>query len=308
MLINGSAVFKAKQTSLKLRPAFHDPQADFTLSVEHAANVVSILNVSHPAPVMVLGAEELAYFQTCTEEVLLGHFEFIRSRTKLFIACEKAEDDHILQNVIQTFGMALWYSPKPISMVLKELREYFQHVFFPPQTIHGVYMEVFDLGVLLTGPSGVGKSELALELINRGHRLIADDAPEFRLEGPDWIIGNCPQLLRDFLEVRGLGILNIREMFGDTAVKKQKRLHLIVHVMAISKEEILSIDRLQGLHQSVNILGVVVPKVTIPVAAGRNLAILVEGAVRHHMLKLNGSLAARQFASMQEKSLVGEPL
>lgn len=307
MLITGSAVFKAKQSSLKLRRPFYDPQPDFSITSD-SPHIISILNVSHPTPVMILGPEELAYFQSCSEATLLIHFEYIKTRTKLLVVCEKSDESPILMNAAQTFGIALWFSVKHAVMVLKELKAFFQHLIHPPQTIHGVFMEVFDLGVLLTGPSGVGKSELALELINRGHRLIADDAPEFRLEATDWVIGTCPQLLRDFLEVRGLGILNIRDMFGDTAVKKQKRLQLIVHVMAIPKEEILSIDRIQGLHQSVNILGMVVPKVTIPVAAGRNLAVLVEGAVRHHMLKLNGSLAARQFANMQERVLIGEAL
>ncbi len=99
-------------------------------------------------------------------------------------------------------------------------------------TLHGVLMEVYSIGVLITGESGSGKSELALELITRGHRLVADDAPEFTLIAPDVIDGTCPEMLQDLLEVRGLGVLNVREMFGHTAVKPSKYLRLIIHLQA----------------------------------------------------------------------------
>jgi len=144
-------------------------------------------------------------------------------------------------------------------------------------TLHGVFMEVMGIGVLITGEAAVGKSELALELITRGHRLIADDAPEFSRVAPDILSGTCPELLRDFLEVRGLAALD------DPRVKGASRLE--------------SIRRIR------RILGVQVPEITIPVAPGRNIAVLVEAAVQDHILRSEGYDAAKAFAARQRRAI-----
>lgn len=162
-------------------------------------------------------------------------------------------------------------------------------------TLHGVFIDVAGVGVLLSGRSGIGKSELALGLINRGHRLVADDSVSFKLE-KNYVVGYCPEILQDFLEVRGLGILNIRAMFGNTAIKAQKKLQLIINILQVNQEELYLIDRLYGMHNTQIILGQSIPEVSIPVAPGRNLAILVEGAVKNHLLKLNGYSASDDFA------------
>ncbi len=170
-------------------------------------------------------------------------------------------------------------------------------------TIHGVFMEVIGIGVLLTGGAAVGKSELALELITRGHSLIADDAPEFTRSPGGNLRGSCPPLLSDFLEVRGLGLLNIRVMFGDSAIKLQKRLSLIIHLQQMAAEELNEIDRLQGSLTSKELLGVDIPKVTLPVAPGRELAILVETAVRQHIQRLRGYHANEEFIARQQATI-----
>jgi HPr kinase/phosphorylase len=162
-------------------------------------------------------------------------------------------------------------------------------------TLHGVFMDVFGLGVLLTGASGIGKSELALGLISLGHRLVADDAVDFQRITHDTVLGTCPPLLQDFLEVRGLGILNIRVMYGDDTIKNSKRLQLIANIVSFKEEELLAIDRLQGMYRSQTILGVDIPEVTIPVAPGRNMAVLVEGAVRNQVLKHTGYHSSDEF-------------
>lgn len=161
--------------------------------------------------------------------------------------------------------------------------------------MHGVFIDVLGTGVLLRGVAGVGKSELALGLINRSHRLVADDTVILERESKDKLIGHCPDVLQDFLEVRGLGILNIRAMFGDTAIKDRKTLQLIVNVITISSEELHNIDRLHGLHREQDILGITIPEVSIPVAPGRNLAVLIEAAVRNHVLKMTGYSAEEEF-------------
>lgn len=165
---------------------------------------------------------------------------------------------------------------------------------------HGVFIDVDNVGVLLNGQSGIGKSELALGLINRGHRLIADDSVLLSLDN-DSIIGSCPELLQDFLEVRGLGILNIRSMFGEQAINLSKQLQLIINIIQLPQEELYLIDRLYGMHDDRNILGILIPEVSIPVAPGRNLAILVEAAVKNHLLKLQGYNASNDFTQRHHK-------
>jgi HPr kinase/phosphorylase len=134
--------------------------------------------------------------------------------------------------------------------LLNHLQYHLARRLAPRVTLHGVFMEVYSIGVLITGESGSGKSELALELITRGHRLVADDAPEFTQIAPDVLDGTCPEMLQDLLEVRGLGVLNIREMFGDTAVKRNKYLRLIVHLERYDPAAPpATLDRLHGDRQ-----------------------------------------------------------
>ena len=170
-------------------------------------------------------------------------------------------------------------------------------------TLHGVFMEVTRLGVLLSGASGVGKSELALELLNRGHRLIADDAPEFRRLASGSVEGGCPELLRDFLEVRGLGVINVRAMFGAAAVAPQAELDLILQLKAMSSEQLATVDRLRPSRDNVSLRKKEVPRIVLPVAPGRNLAILAETAVRSHLLMLGGRDAAADFIERQRRTL-----
>ena len=164
---------------------------------------------------------------------------------------------------------------------------------------HGVFMDVLGSGVLLTGTTNIGKSELALELITRGHSLIADDAPEFTLSSPDKIIGRSPDILREFLEVRGLGILNVRAMFGDNAVKHHKTLNLIIHLTQFEHANEITMDRLHGTVHTQEILDQKVDTIDLPVALGRNLAVLVETAVRNYNLKLKGYNSVDEFIKRQ---------
>jgi HPr kinase/phosphorylase len=171
-------------------------------------------------------------------------------------------------------------------------------------TLHGVFMEVFTIGVLITGNAGSGKSELALELLNRGHRLIADDAPEFTQISPEIIEGTCPEALQDCLEVRGLGVLNVRHMFGDSAVKSNKFLRLIVHLQIPATRTVPENgDRLRGDTSMQTVLDLDIPRITLPVMAGRNLAIITEAAVRDFMLKMKGYDAATAFIERHTRLL-----
>lgn len=169
--------------------------------------------------------------------------------------------------------------------------------------LHGVFLNVLGVGVLLSGASNVGKSELALELISRGHNLVADDAPEFSRPTPDTIEGAAPSMLKDFLEVSGLGILNIRAMYGDSAIRHRKRLELIIHLEPLTSSLRQQLDRLNGNFTSNEVLSVPITAMTLPVAPGRNLAVMVEAAVRNYLLSHHGYHAAEDLMQRQEDEM-----
>jgi HPr kinase/phosphorylase len=190
-------------------------------------------------------------------------------------------------------------STEPSQHVINVLRPYMQRELGEVTTLHGVFLDVLEIGVLITGDSSIGKSELALELISRGHGLVADDVVELQQIGPETIQGRCPPMLRDFLEVRGLGVLNIRSIFGETAVRPRKALRLIAHLEAPEAGAEIR-ERLSTRSGTQEILGVEIPTVTLPVAPGRNLAVLVEAAVRNHILLTRGIDSTREFIARQE--------
>ncbi len=172
---------------------------------------------------------------------------------------------------------------------------------------HGVFMEILGAGVLISGDSSVGKSEVALELVSRGHRLIADDAPEFARIAPDIIRGTCPPLLRDLLEVRGLGVLNIRAMYGDSAIKRGKYLRLIIDLRDREQHATLPEDRMNGCRGEEEVLGLRIPVISLPVAPGRNIAVMIEAAVRAHLLRLQGYAAGDDLRKRLRQQLAPEP-
>ncbi|MGE0370412.1 MAG: HPr(Ser) kinase/phosphatase [Gammaproteobacteria bacterium] len=268
---------------------------------------VGHLNLIHPNRIQVLGPAELGYLEQLRGESRAEHLRRVFAAAPVCVvvsdALPVAED---LRAQAEAAGVALFSAPTPDYKVISHLQYYLSGALADRLTLHGVFMEVLGIGVLLTGKSGVGKSELALELISRCHRLIADDAPEFRRTAPDILNGSCPPELSGFLEVRGLGVLDVRAMFGDSVIKPNKNLRLIIHLRQMDADELAAIDRLQGSRQRQTILDVEVPQVTLPVAPGHNLAVLVEGAVRNHILLLKGYNAAQTFSERQQRMILGE--
>jgi serine kinase of HPr protein (carbohydrate metabolism regulator) len=167
-------------------------------------------------------------------------------------------------------------------------------------TLHGVFVEIFGLGVLLAGKSGIGKSELALEMLARGHRLIADDAAEFELAHDGRVVGRCPPLLYGFLEVRGLGVLHVGRMFGEPALRSTKALDLILRLDASHDGEV---DRLRGRRIQTRVCGKLIPEILLPIRVGQSLATLVEAACRDQTLKRDGYDAAEDFIARQMQQL-----
>ena len=272
--------------------------------------IAGYLNLVKPNQVQVLGPEEVKYLeQLKTNSHKDAMSRLFESEPEMIIFAGITNDDEISNEFVEKANETktpLLYSAIASNEITELLQYHLARRLGDSKIMHGVYMEVMGIGVLLTGPSGIGKSELALELISRGHRLIADDAPEFRRSAPDTIRGRCPPVLKDFLEVRGLGILNIRAMFGDASIVETKRLRLIVHIDNISDDTIWDVDRIGNAQRKKTILDVKIPEVKIPVAPGRNVAVIIEAAVRNHVLYLNGYNAADDFIERQRKLINGE--
>jgi HPr kinase/phosphorylase len=264
-------------------------------------SLVGFLNLIHPHQIQILGNVELTYLEKLRD--ITRHDavkQLFRSGPACLIVTDKRKAPTFLKRKCNEENVPLFISPLSSNKLSESIHYYLSTLFADILTLHGVYMEVMAIGVLITGPSGIGKSELALELITRGHRLIADDAPQFSRIAPDIINGYCPDTLRDFLEVRGLGIINIRRLYGSTAIKNNKYLRLIVRLEPLDRENMQTIDRLEGSYRAIKILDVDIPEITIPVAPGRNLAILMECAARNHSLRMAGYNASREFANNQQ--------
>ncbi|MGE5616148.1 MAG: HPr(Ser) kinase/phosphatase, partial [Bacillota bacterium] len=257
--------------------------------------LIGHLNLIHPLLAQVMGRREVEYVEklegAAQEQMAQRIFG---ADTVCVIVCEALPVPPVLAHAARRAGTPLLSSTHPSQHVINVLRPYMQRELGEVITLHGVFLDVLEIGVLVTGHSSIGKSELALELISRGHGLVADDVVELQQIGPETVQGRCPSMLRDFLEVRGLGVLNIRSIFGETAVRPRKTLGLIVHLEAqqASDEPRMRLATRSGTQ---DILGVEIPTVTLPVAPGRNLAVLVEAAVRNHILLLRGIDSTRQF-------------
>lgn len=192
-------------------------------------------------------------------------------------------------------------TPVPSARAIDEITAYLEESLAASTTIHGVLMEVFGMGVLILGKSGVGKSECSLELVLRGHRLVSDDMVVIRRLGLDRLVGSGPDYLKFHMEVRGLGIINIRELFGISSVSSRKEIDLAVELVDWREHSVT--ERLGNNDRVMNLLETSVPLVTLPVASGRNVATLVEVAVRIHLLRKQGYRPDAAFMDELERRL-----
>jgi len=283
-----------EQHKNKLLHSSGDTSADTSL--------VGHLNLITSHRVQILGRKELEYLDSLKKNSRKDTITQLFSRqTTLVVISKGLLPPADLEAAANASRIPLLSSKLPSQDIIENLQHFLTNYFADKITLHGVFMEVLGTGVLITGDSSIGKSELALELLTRGHRLIADDAPEFSRVTPDTLLGTCPEMLQDFLEVRGLGILNVRAMFGAGAIKAHRNLRLIVVLQDI--EEATQIDRLHGSRRIRKIQDVNIPEVTLPVGPGRNLAVLLEVAVRNHILNAKGYDASQAFIERQKRRL-----
>jgi len=264
-----------------------------------SAALIGYLNLTHPNRVQVAGANEAS----ALERLAAPLFE---TAPAAIILADGIDAFPALLERAERSRTPLFTTPLPAARVIEKLARYLAKTLAERTERHGVLMDVLGLGVLITGDSGVGKSELGLELISRGHGLVADDVVEISRLAPDALEGRCPPMLKDFIEVRGLGLLDVRTIFGETAVRPRMKLKLIAHLDKPSAAGSRDVsERLPLAEQSEDILGVTVRKVVIPVAPGRNLAVLLEAAVRNYILQLRGIHSGAQFLARQKRAMDG---
>ena len=267
------------------------------------ADLVGYLNYIHPYRVQILGQREIAYLtkgtpQDCARRIA----RIVTLEPPALILADGQLAPAALLSTCEQSQIPMFSTQGSSALVNDVLRAYFSKHFADRCTMHGVFMDILGMGVLITGESGLGKSELGLELISRGNGLVADDAVDLFRINQDTIEGRCPELLMNLLEVRGIGLLDIRGIFGETAVRRKMRLKLIVHLV---RRETLERDyeRIPYEPLTQDVLGVQVRKVVIQVVAGRNIAVLVEAAVRNTILQLRGIDTYQEFIERQRKAL-----
>jgi len=270
---------------------------------QSAADLVGYLNYIHPYRVQIVGAREIAYLSQVSDEAQERRISrIVTLEPPVLIVADGQQPLPRLVAMCDRAEIPLFVTAESAGHVIDVVRTYLAQLFANRTTRHGVFMDILGLGVLLTGESGLGKSELGLELILRGHGLVADDAVDLFRISQLAIEGRCPELLMNLLEVRGIGLLDIRAIFGETAVRRKMRLKLIVHLVRKETME-REFERMPYEPLYEDVLSTPVRKVVIAVDAGRNLAVLVEAAVRNTILQLRGIDTYREFVERHQRAI-----
>lgn len=264
-------------------------------------------NVIRTSSVVLVGYQESRYIAKLDLAAQTSLFKTLFHGPVCVIICSQGNAlPRAMLQLCEAQNIAVLQSALSDSELLDNTRHLLSRALAESVTQHGVYLEVYGLGVFITGKPAVGKSELALALISRGHRLVADDIARFSRSAPDLVEGRSPNMLIDFMEVRGLGIVNVRAMFGANALKRSMPLGLIVNMVELDRDDRVEFDRLGNNLRTRNILGLEFPEVALPVAPGRNLAVLVEAAARNHLLQTNGYNAAQDLVEHQNRAIAAD--
>ncbi len=254
----------------------------------------------HPKRVQVIGTPELSYLQSMPP---LGARQAVERICAEEISClivtNDAEVPPVLRRAADKYRVPLLRTPLKSAVLIRAVTGWLEEKLAARVTVHGVLVQVFGVGVLITGKSGIGKSEAALDLISRGHRFVADDVVEVSEVSPLALKGRSPNLTQHHMEIHGLGIINVRELFGTLTTIDEQHIDLVIELVEWSAD----VDRLGLEDQRYSLLNVSVPLIRLPVRPGRNLAMLIEVAARNQILKIRGQHAARQFASMVDREI-----
>ena len=247
-----------------------------------------------PMRLQVMGNVEISYLGKLSVEERLMIYDrlFSFKVPAVLIARDLPMSDECLA-MARKHNVTILRSAEATSTIVSSIVAYLKAALAPRVTQHGVLMEIYGAGLLLIGESGIGKSETAVELLKRGHRLIADDAVEIRKVAKEKLMGTAPELIRNYIELRGIGIVNVAKLFGMGAVKSENYIDLVVNIVPWNTEEVY--DRMGLEEHFMDILGVQVPMYTIPVTPGRNLAVILEVAAMNNRQRKMGYNAAMEF-------------
>jgi len=261
----------------------------------------------HPARIFVFGESEVRYLESLTVEARMNALAAAFSHDIPCVLITGGWNPPVeVLAAAERYHVPLLRTPVSTPTAIAKITALLDDTLAVREVMHGVLMDILGLGVLLVGESGIGKSECALDLVVRGHRLVADDAVEVRRRGETVVIGTCPELTRHYMEVRGLGVINIRDLFGIAATRSSKRVELVVQLERWEptvRGEAEDPDRLGLEDKLYELLGLKIPLIRMPVAPGRSLAILVEVAARNQLLRSRGVNAARTLATRLEQQL-----
>jgi HPr kinase/phosphorylase len=259
----------------------------------------------HPGRILVFGDSEVSFLNSLDADPRRDAVErALRRDIPCVLLTAGLTPPAELTRIADALGVPVLRTSLPTPVAISKLTALLEDRLAPRDMVHGVLLDVLGLGVLVVGESGIGKSECALDLVVRGHRLVADDAVEIRRRSESVLIGTCPALTRHHMEVRGIGLINVREMFGVASTRRSKRVEFVVQLDRWDPQR--DYERL-GLDEThYEILGLSIPMVRVPVAPGRNLAILVEVAARNQLLRARGQHAARALVERVDGRLRGE--
>lgn len=242
----------------------------------------------------VIGKVEYAYIKTLSHERLLEVFgQLFQHKIPALIFARNIEPLPECLEMAKKYDVTVLHCIESTSYVVSSLITYLKNALAPRITRHGVLVEVYGEGLLLMGESGIGKSEAAAELLKRGHRLIADDAVEIHKVSGNTLMGSSPELIRNYIEIRGIGVINVAKLFGMAAVKNETEVNMVVNIVPWASDQVY--DRLGLEDQYMDILGIKVPAITIPIKPGRNLAVILEVAAMNNRQKKMGYNAAAEF-------------
>lgn len=258
--------------------------------------LVGYLNFYSNHYIVVLGMTEMSFLSGETEELQREHLEpLFKEKPPAFVVARGLEPLPVMMELARKYSVPILTTQDTTSVITAAMVSYLNVELAPRITRHGVLVEVYGEGCLIIGDSGVGKSETAIELIKRGHRLIADDAVEIKRVSKKSLVGSSPENIRHFIELRGIGIINARRIFGIGAVKVSEKIDLVINLELWNSKKVY--DRMGMDSEYMEILGLEVPVVTIPVKPGRNLAVIIEVAAMNHRQKKMGYNGAQELLS-----------
>ena len=258
----------------------------------------------HPDRVQILGSVELSYLSTISEK---QREVAIKNLCSLDVACfiitRGLPVPRILIREANKRGIAVLKTDLLSSVLINRITTFLEEKLAETVAVHGVLADVLEVGILIIGKSGIGKSECALDLVLKGHRLVADDMVEIRKKLPAHLIGRGTELIKYHMEIRGLGIINVRDLFGITSIRDEKEIDVVVELMEWAEEEH---DRLGLDEKKYIILGVALPYLRVPVRPGRNMATIIEVAARNHLLKMTGRHSSKELQEALMKKIQGK--